>query len=217
LADVIPASTRADVRRNRRLLMEAGAAAFAEYGLDVQVSEITRRADLAKGTFFRHFPSKNDLLVAILIESVHKETVIAQSVMADPAGDVIERFMSESAAILIPLRTVMECSVTPGVQDRAFHEAMVGLDQVLDELLRLARTRGEVRDDITAIDLHALLLAATSTASHIPFRETPELWRRYLAITLDGLRPAAAHPLPVAPPDPPLEFRQRATPGRLQT
>ena len=29
---------------------------------------------------------------------------------------------------------------------------------------------------------------------------SPDLWRRYLAIIFDGLRPEAAHPLPLPPP-----------------
>jgi hypothetical protein len=72
-------STRADARRNRQALLEAGAGALAECGVDVQVSEIVRRAGLAKQTFFRHFPSKDALIVAILVENVNRHTDTART------------------------------------------------------------------------------------------------------------------------------------------
>src|ERR1700722_20733410 len=57
---------RADAQRNRRLLLEAAAQAFSEGGIDVSAGEIARRAGVAKGTLFRHFPTKSDLLAAVL-------------------------------------------------------------------------------------------------------------------------------------------------------
>jgi hypothetical protein len=61
-----------------------------------------------------------------------------------------------------------------------------------------AKGGGVLRDDVEPADLVLLMwgIAATADAT----RDTaPDAWRRHLALLLDGLRPGAAHPLPVPP------------------
>lgn len=193
-------STRADARRSRQLLLEAGAAAFAEHGIDVQVSEITRRAGLAKGTFFRHFPSKRHLLIAIIAQHVRKQIEVAQSLLSDPGDDMVERYMTLCAADIAPIRSIVENAILNEVDDPSLPAAMAELLRTLEPLLAEAKHRGEVRDDLTPMDLQILLFAATNMSAHFFFRDTPDLWRRYLAITLDALRPEAATQLPVPAP-----------------
>jgi AcrR family transcriptional regulator len=191
---------RADARRSRRLLLEAGTAAFAEHGLDVQVSEITRRAGVAKGTFFRHFPTKRALVVAIIAEAVRESTALARELTANPPADVLERYMTSAAAQMVPLRAVIENAILHGIDDQLLHDAMAEFIESLAPLLDLAKRRGELRADVTPLDIHLLLLSATSTSGRFLHRDQPELWKRYLALTLDALRPEAAHPLSVEPP-----------------
>ncbi|HEY6523047.1 MAG TPA: helix-turn-helix domain-containing protein [Solirubrobacteraceae bacterium] len=195
--------SRADARRSRRLLLDAGASAFTEHGLDVQVSEITRRAGLAKGTFFRHFPTKRALLVEILAESVHELSRIARAIAAGPPADAVTRYMDAAAAQMAPLRAVIENAILHGIDTPSLHDAMGDLMESLAPLLDGAKRRGELRTDVTPLDIHILLMGATSTSARFFHRDQPDLWKRYLALTLDGLRPQAAHPLPVAPPPPP--------------
>ena len=59
---------RADAERNRRRLLEAATQLFCERGLDVGVAEIAERAGVGRGTLFRNFPSKEDLIAAIVVE-----------------------------------------------------------------------------------------------------------------------------------------------------
>jgi AcrR family transcriptional regulator len=195
-----PAPTRSDARRSRQLLLDAGVAALTEHGLDVQVSEITRRAGLAKGTFFRHFPTKRNLLLAILARQVRRQIAVAQSLLADPADDKVERYMTQCAADLAPVRGIVETAVLNEVDDPSLRSAVAELVDTLEPLLAEAKARGEVRDDLTPMDLQVLLLAATSTSAHFFYRDNANLWRRYLAITLDALRPDTATPLPVPAP-----------------
>lgn len=67
----------------------------------------------------------------------------------------------------------------------------------LDALLRRAQDDGCVRDDVVVDDIAALSMVA----ARLPrwrLQAQPELWTRYLALTLDGLRPAGAHEPPVS-------------------
>ena len=58
---------RADAERNRRRLLDAAAELFGERGLDVGVAEIAQRAGVGRGTLFRNFPTKQDLVVAAVL------------------------------------------------------------------------------------------------------------------------------------------------------
>src|ERR1700719_3276306 len=59
---------RADARRNRERILESARAVFAEYGADAQIDDIARQAGVGVGTVYRHFPTKEALLVELLRE-----------------------------------------------------------------------------------------------------------------------------------------------------
>jgi AcrR family transcriptional regulator len=61
---------RADARRNYERLVEQARIAFAEFGVDASLDEIARRAGVASGTLYRHFPTRMDLVEVVLAEQV---------------------------------------------------------------------------------------------------------------------------------------------------
>lgn len=61
---------RADAARNRESLLAAAAEEFAKRGLHASVADIASRAGLGKGTVFRHFPTKDDLIAAIVLDRI---------------------------------------------------------------------------------------------------------------------------------------------------
>jgi AcrR family transcriptional regulator len=130
------APLRADAERNRRRLIDAAAEIFNERGIDASIAEIRERAGVGQGTVFRHFPTKEHLIAAV----------------------------------------------------------MRAPDAAIDGLLRRAQADGSVRDDVAAEDI-LLLEGAASHAGSMLIDVAPELWRRYLDLIFDGMRPAGAHPL----------------------
>ena len=72
--------------------------------------------------------------------------------------------------------------------------ARAHLYATIGALVDRARGHGAVRPNITGTDVILLMCAPTTW----PLRPaaSPDLWRRYLAMIFDGLRPEAAHPLP---------------------
>src|SRR5215467_14501247 len=58
-------SMRSDARRNRDALLGAARAVFAEHGLDAPLEQVARRAGVAIGTLYRHFPTRVDLVQEI--------------------------------------------------------------------------------------------------------------------------------------------------------
>src|ERR1700722_12230241 len=59
---------RADKARNRARILAAASAAFAERGIETQMDDVAAapRAGLGVGTLYRHFATKEALMVALL-------------------------------------------------------------------------------------------------------------------------------------------------------
>jgi hypothetical protein len=69
------------------------------------------------------------------------------------------------------------------------------LHAVVVSLVDRARESGAVRPDITGTDVFLLICAPVHVVEYLSDPPS-DLWRRYLAIIFDGLRPEGAHPLP---------------------
>src|SRR5215470_704597 len=63
---------RADARRNRERLIEVAQAAFAEHGVDAPMDDIARRAQVGPGTLYRHFPTREALLLAVYRSDIER-------------------------------------------------------------------------------------------------------------------------------------------------
>src|ERR1700741_4256892 len=87
---------RADALRNRQRLLEAAADAFCERGLDVGVGEIAQRAGVGRGTLFRNFPTKQDLIAAIVIDRMNEATEYGRTLLDAPnAGEALFGYLEE--------------------------------------------------------------------------------------------------------------------------
>jgi AcrR family transcriptional regulator len=186
---IVTRRLRADAVRNRARVLEAARAAFAEHGADAQMEDVARRAGVGVGTVYRHFPTKQALVEA-LIEERFDRTIAFVRELVDEEGD--------------PWRAIVSCfeyCAATQERDRAWAAvlalmaggigAMGPREHQMRELLALeeqliarARAAGVVREDLTAADLPALFCGLASVV-HAGDRN----WRRYLDLLLDGLRP----------------------------
>jgi AcrR family transcriptional regulator len=192
---------RTDAVRNRRLLLSAAAKAFAEQGTEVSIAEIAHRAGIAKGTVFRHFATKDDLIAAIMGEMLDSlaATGAGLSAAADPAAALLE-FMTAGTELLARDRAFCEVVGRPSLQQPAVRAGIDRLCEVVETLTERARREGAIRPDITGQDIVLLLGGVHQTAA--PLMDTqPQLWRRYLRLAFDGIRAQPAEPLPHPPPD----------------
>ncbi|WP_326561162.1 TetR/AcrR family transcriptional regulator [Micromonospora sp. NBC_01796] len=189
---------RADAVRNRQLLLAAAADEFAERGMDASVADIARRAGVGKGTVFRHFATKDDLIAAIVLDRIDELNTAGGRLLeaADPGTALLE-FLTVAAhqrqqRDLSFLHEAGELSAeVTRVRTRMYN--------TVQKLVDRAREHRAVRDDVTGTDIILLMCAPNYVTSYVP-DAPPDLWRRYLAIIFDGLRPEGAHPLPHPPP-----------------
>lgn len=189
-------SLRADAVRNRELLLAAAVAEFAEHGVDAPVAAIARRAGLGKGTVFRHFPAKDDLVAAIVLDRLTRLIALAEELSgATDAGAAVLEFLRYAAR----QRQQLDLSFLSGDLGADVMEARTRMELAVTALVDRARALGALRSDVTGTDVMLLMCVPNDVVKHLP-DAPPELWERYLAILFDGLRPEGAHPLPQPPP-----------------
>ena len=187
---------RSDARRNLELILQAAGEAFAEGGLEVGVADIARRAGVGTATIFRRFPTKDDLVAAVFEARLQEITAIArESAELEPGMDALRSFFEKAIRFQIRDRGFLEnVGKRAFADDPRFTAATDEIFAVLDGIVAGAKAAGELRDDVETADLPVLLHAVCNGAL---FTETSsdELWRRYLDIMLDGLRPQNASKL----------------------
>ena len=153
---------RADARRNREAILSAAGRAFAEEGLGVPVDEIARRAGVGAGTLYRHFPTKEALFEAILVE--HMEQLADQAragIDADEPGQALFEFMGRLAAEAGAKRSLIEALSGAGVDIKASaSDTKAQLEEAFTRLLERAQAAGQVRPDVTISDLFGLVMGA---------------------------------------------------------
>jgi len=189
---------RADAQRNLVRVLDAAREVFAEQGVDAPVTEIADRAGVGVGTIFRRFPTKDDLLVAVVEQRTQQLIEAADLALEsrDP-GAALRGFMETATAMQIS--DVCWCEAGADLFEReGIRELTDVLVGKIGELLTSAQTAGQIRSDVRALDIPVLLMAVAKSGLMLE-DAVPGAWKRYLAIILDGLRPEAARPLPRRP------------------
>jgi AcrR family transcriptional regulator len=183
---------RADAQRNRRRLLEAADEVFAEHGPQASTEEVARRAGVAIGTVFRHFPTKADLLRALMKRLLQQLTDDAGALAehGDPKTALFE-FFTRLVERTTANRTVVNLLAAEGI-DVQITGALGSLTSAVRELLQRGQQAGAIRAEIRADEVMALLISACQGALHGGW--SPELRQRTLNIMFAGLTTTAARP-----------------------
>lgn len=187
-------SERPDVRRNRARLLEATPRLFAARGVDVSVREIASEAGVGIATLYRHFPTRDDLLDAVLEDAFDELVAAGEGALAqeDPWLG-FTGLIEETLALCARNRGLKDAFATRRGRQRA--AAMRRrIRPVFAELVERAQAQGSLRADFSAQDV-SLLLWGTDGVLELTREVAPDLWRRQLGFLLDGLRAPTATPL----------------------
>ncbi|MGI9019605.1 MAG: TetR/AcrR family transcriptional regulator [Solirubrobacterales bacterium] len=187
---------RADARRNRKRILTAARELFAEHGFDAQIEQIARRAEVGVGTVYRHFPTKDDLLEALIEERFAKLADAAHEGIADPdPWEGFEGFMRYSAEVMAGDRALSEAMFERPETMRAGAEG-VGMPVLLEELVSRAQAAGGLRAELVWSDVPGLICGLGRALSEGKIGPMEMSWERYLQVILDGLRAPGHLPLP---------------------
>jgi AcrR family transcriptional regulator len=191
-----PRPLRRDAARNRDALLAAARTVFAERGLEASLDDVAREAGLGVGTAYRHFANKYELAKAIFAQAIDDLAERADAAAASdaPAWEGIVAFLEYSAEEQSRDRGLRE--VMMGVHDdEEFDRVNERLSAPFRTLVVRAKAEGTLRPDAEISDL-ALTLVMLCTVADVTAEVAPDLWRRYLPVLLDGLRPGQELPVP---------------------
>ncbi|HEX3332835.1 MAG TPA: TetR/AcrR family transcriptional regulator [Acidimicrobiales bacterium] len=179
---------RADAVRNRARILDAAESVFANEGIEAPVDTIAEKAGVGVGTLYRHFPTKEKLCEAILLDRLRDLTddARAQADAPDPAAaffGFLEHFVAEGAA----KRDLIVAVMGAGLEfEHTAEPVKEDLRAAVGVLLRRAQSVGAVRDDVTPDAVVALAGATCQAAGHSPTTPASDL----LGIICAGLRPS---------------------------
>jgi len=177
---------RADARRNRERIICSGRELFARQGPQAQMDDIAAHAGVGIGTVYRHFPTKEALLTAMVRDRFQEFAGIAT--LAEDIADPLEA-----------LATIMRRSAEVVEGDMGFQLAMMGsnelewegideqkaaLAEIVTRIIRRAVAAGVVRDDFGFDDFAMVMCGFTATMYYQPGSAN---WRRHLELVLHGI------------------------------
>jgi AcrR family transcriptional regulator len=186
---------RSDAALNSERLVQAAREVFARQGLSATLEDIAKHAGVGVGTIYRNFASKQEI-----VETLYDAAI--ESALAE---------VQDALAIEDPweaIRTFFEIIAARQAQDRGLHERVLGyggsgphedaakkLLAALTPLFERASAAGVLREGVSVTDIMPVFAMLNSVYSMSEAH--PDLWRRYLAVILDGLRAAERPELPV--------------------
>ncbi len=186
---------RRDARENRNRILAAARAAFAAEGVDVPVEAIAERAGVGMGTLYRRFPTKHDLVQAVIEESLDAFVVAAEEGLAeDDPWTGFTGFVERVLELHVENRALRE--VLAGTEHGHARDAVRRrVRPLVRRLIERAHADGSLRPDFAPEDMPLVFMTA-GRVLEAGRGVAPDLWRRYLGLLLDGLRARGATPLP---------------------
>ncbi|TDC75659.1 TetR/AcrR family transcriptional regulator [Streptomyces hainanensis] len=180
---------RADARRNHERLLAEAEAVFREQGTEASLERIARRAGVAIGTLYAHFPNRRALLGALLRDRHEALFALGDELRsaAGPPFAALVRWMraaAEHGAVYDGLAQELLGSLDD--QGSELHAACARLSAAGRALTERAVDAGAIRADATADDVFALVSAAAWLRARTPDEARAE---RLLGVVFDGLRP----------------------------
>ena len=150
---------RADARKNYEQLLVVAGAVVTEQGADASLRDIARKASVGLGTLYRHFPTREALLEALLRTRFDELTAKAGELeIASSPEDALVSWLREIVALAHNYRGVVALMVAAIEDpDSALHASCVTMKTAGARLLTRAQAEGVARTDVDGADLFALV------------------------------------------------------------
>jgi AcrR family transcriptional regulator len=206
---------RRDAQRNRDAILAAARQVFCDHGLEAPLEQIARQAGVGIATLYRRFPTRVELLDAVLTDTVQAHLAVAQRALAmDDPWDGFALYLEETCRLQAADQGLNDAMGMRFPRASAVEAARRRLYQLSGQLVDRAQQAGRLRDDVTVEDLAFVTWANTRILQAVRAAGAPDAWRRHLALLLDGFRAERASPLPVPPLSPRQVYRAMLTLGR---
>ena len=201
--DTVPVATvrplRRDAELNRRKIIESARIVFSERGFGATLDDIAHHAGLGVGTVYRRFPGKEQLVEAMFVERMDEVRELAEQALeeSDPWEGFVT-FLTRTAELHSDDRGLREVMLSNNFGQERVAAAKERMIPLAVELVRRAKASGQLRADFEETDLPIIHMMIGAVAEYTQDVRS-ELWRRYLAVLLDGLRAGPCEKRPLSP------------------
>lgn len=188
---------RADALRNRERIVTAAREMFVEFGPDVPLDEIARRAGVGNATVYRNFPDRDALVREVVCSVMDRVAEQAEQMLA-ASGDAFEalsRFVHASADERVSALCPM-MSETFYKQHPDLVAARGRMEQLVEKLMARAQKAGQLRPDVGVGDLMISVVQLSRPPAGAMCLAHDRFVHRYLQLFLDGMRAPARSELP---------------------
>ncbi|MFI0512656.1 TetR/AcrR family transcriptional regulator [Streptomyces sp. WSLK1-5] len=190
---------RADALRNRERIVTAAREMFTEFGPDVPLDEIARRAGVGNATVYRNFPDRDALVREVVCSVMDRTTEAAELALAETgdAFEALERFVHTAA----DERISALCPMVQSTFDKNHPDleaARVRCEELVVELMNRAKAAGQLRTDVDSGDLMIVVAQLSRPPAGTACFQIDRFVHRHLQLFLDGLRAPARSILPGA-------------------
>jgi AcrR family transcriptional regulator len=179
---------RADAQRNRDRILEVAKQEFTRVGANASLEDIAKKARVGPGTLYRHFPTREDLLVAVYRSEVQK-LAAAEGTLADSKSPVealrawLLLFVDavETKHIIAPVLNTLV-----GDPKKVFETSYAQIHEALRALVKRAIKSGDIRKDLDPIDLVRAIVGVANVSASPDWQQSA---RRLVDILIAGARP----------------------------
>ncbi|MEO3867580.1 helix-turn-helix domain-containing protein [Nonomuraea sp. B12E4] len=183
-----PRPLRADARRNRARLLAEAHAAFDQDGVTASLEDVAARAGVGIGTLYRHFPTREALLEAVLRERFDALTTEARALLGrGRPRDALKAWTRRFAAAGSTYRGLTAAlSATLRDETSALHASCEAMRAAGESLLADAQRSGEIRADLAPVELFTLVFGVAWAHEQAAAAQADGL-DRLLDLLFDGL------------------------------
>jgi AcrR family transcriptional regulator len=195
---------RKDAQANRERLLEAADRMFREHGVEVSVGEIADAAGVGRGTLFRNFKNKNELIAAVLSERLGEVLAYGRELLElDPDdAEVTFTFLAGLVARQEENRALLQAATDELFATPELERAHVALMELFGALLARGKRAGAIRPEATATDM-LMLVKGLCMFTPLEHPLSPETIVRHLDLvraaltTAEYARPLRGVPAPL--------------------
>lgn len=201
-----PRRLRADAARNQQRILAAARELFADRGLEVTLDDVAERAGVGVGTVYRRFANKQELISEVFDQMVTELAGAVETALhhPDPWLGLVQLF---------------EYACRHMAENRGFGEVMLEMHDSMDRfvcikdrvqpgmktVIQRAKDAGALQPDIEPHDFFALVNMVEAIGGFAR-PVNPDVWERYMALVLNGVRGDGIARLPLT--QPPLTEKQ---------
>jgi AcrR family transcriptional regulator len=179
---------RSDAQRNRERILEVAKQEFTRSGANASLEEIAKKAGVGPGTLYRHFSTREELLVAVYRSEVEKLAGAART-LADtlPPVEALRAWLLlfvdavEAKQVIAPVLNTLV-----GDPKKVFEASYAQIHEALRALVKRAIKSGDIRKDLDPIDLLRALVGVANVSASPDWQQSA---RRLVDILITGSRP----------------------------